>query len=192
MESGNIILTKNNAIRYHDRLLLTFFFMSILSSIIVNIIPYSYIDPINVWSEEYINGLRLKAISFTSMFYYLLKIRTILFASLIFFIFTTICRKVIFLFVIYLGISWGTVSAVLLMNYGISGIKSVFFLLLPHYFFYTLAYYMMFMKFDIAKKEYRKNKISMLIVFILSVLTFIAGVMSEAYVNTFVFVKFIP
>ena len=58
-----------------DKLVILFFFGIMVGSIIVNLIPFSWVQAMNVWSADYITAFMSKAVKYSTMFRYLLRIR---------------------------------------------------------------------------------------------------------------------
>ena len=181
---------RSAGLRLGDRLVIAFFVGIIVGSVLVNLIPFSWVSAMNVWGAEYITGYLSKEVRFTTMFHYLLKLRGQIFGCVMILLFSPFIKKILYAAAGYVGLAWGMVSSIILMEHGINGIRICFFLVFPHFLFYgmgigMLAYKLLKMQ-GIARK---KADATMLLVLILAVLTMIAGVMAESFVNTSVFLK---
>lgn len=173
-----------------DRLLIVFFGGIIAGSIVVNLIPFSWVQAMNVWSAEYITAFMSKTIRFTSMFNYLLKLRGRIMGGLFIIMLTPFISKLVYILPAYIGAAWGMVSSIIMMEHGVNGLRICFFLVFPHFIFYTLGIGMTAYKLlRLRSTQSRKPDISLICVILFAVLAIAAGIMCEAYINTAVFAK---
>ena len=167
-----------------DRFIILFFAGVVAGSIIVNIIPFSWVQAMNVWSADYIGSFISKKVNYSVMCRYLTKIRGMIMLGLFLVMLTPFIRKLLYILPAYIGVAWGMVSSIIMMEHGINGIRICFFLLFPHFIFYMLGLIMMIYKIMVMRNSSKKRlDFTLFMVFILAVFTFAAGIMSEAYVN---------
>ena len=98
---------------------------------------------------------------------------------------TPFIRKLLYILPAYVGLAWGAVSSIVLMEHGINGIRICFFLVFPHFIFYGLGIGMTAYKF-LAMRNSMKKRIdyTVIVVIIFAALVITAGIMAEAYVNS--------
>lgn len=167
-----------------DRLVILFFFGIIAGSIIVNLIPFSWIQTMNVWSADYITGFMSKTVKYSTMCRYLLKIRGIIAFGLFLVMMTPFVKKLLYIIPLYIGIAWGMVSSIIMMEHGINGVRICFFLLFPHFIFYVAGLIMMLYKILRVRNVTRSRlDVTFILVFLLASMMITAGVMTEAYIN---------
>lgn len=160
--------TKSN-VRLNDKLLIFFFGGILAGSIIVNIIPFSWVLSMNVWSADYIGAFVSKSVKFSTMCRYLLRMRGIIMAGLFLIMLTPFIKKLLYLLPAYVGLAWGMVSSIIMMEHGVNGIRICFFLLFPHFIFYGAGLAMMIFKILTMKNtSKRKVDFTLLFVFLLS------------------------
>ncbi len=177
-------------IRFTDRLVIIFFLGIAAGSIIVNLIPFSWVQAMNVWSAEFIKAFMSKTIRFTSMFNYLLKLRGRIIGCLFIIMFTPFIKKLVYILPAYIGVAWGMVSSIIMMEHGVNGLRICFFLVFPHFIFYTLGIGMVAYKLlRLRNTQSKKMDITLICVILFAILAIVAGIMCEAYINTTIFIK---
>lgn len=176
--------------RLGDKLVIVFFAGIIAGSVLVNLIPFSWVSAMNVWGAEYIMGYISKKIRFTTMFHYLLRLRGQIMGGIIILLFSPFIKKILYMMTGFVGLAWGSVSSIVLMEHGINGIRICFFLVFPHFVFYGMGIGMLAYKLlKLQGVPRKKVDVTILFVLVLAVLAIVAGVMAEAFVNTSVFYK---
>ncbi len=167
-----------------DRLVILFFAGIVVGSVIVNVIPFSWVQAMNVWSADYISGFMSKTVKYSVMCRYLARIRGMIMFGLFLVMLTPFVKKLLYILPAYIGITWGMVSSIIMMEHGINGVRICFFLLFPHFIFYMLGLIMMIYKI-LRVRNVPKSKVdfTFVMVFVFAAVTIAAGVMTEAYVN---------
>lgn len=166
-----------------DKLVILFFFGIMVGSIIANLIPFSWVQAMNVWSADYITAFMSKAVKYSTMFRYLLRIRGLIMIGLFLVMMTPFAKKLLYIIPVYIGAAWGMISSIILMEHGINGIRICFFLLFPHFIFYAAGIIMMLYKIlrrTVASKEI---DLTFLLVFLFAAMMIVAGIMAESYIN---------
>ena len=98
-----------------DKLVILFFFGIMVGSIIVNLIPFSWVQAMNVWSADYITAFMSKAVKYSTMFRYLLRIRGLIMIGLFLVMMTPFSKKLLYIIPAYIGAAWGMISSIILM-----------------------------------------------------------------------------
>lgn len=166
-----------------DKLVILFFFGIMVGSIIANLIPFSWVQAMNVWSADYITAFMSKAVKYSTMFRYLLRIRGLIMIGLFLVMMTPFAKKLLYIIPVYIGAAWGMISSIILMEHGINGIRICFFLLFPHFIFYAAGIIMMLYKIlrrTVASKGF---DLTFLLVFLFAAMMIVAGIMAESYIN---------
>lgn len=177
-------------LKYADRLIIIFFAGIIAGSVIVNLIPFSWVQAMNVWSADYITAFMSKTIRFTSMFDYLLKLRGRIMGCLFIIMLTPFIKKLVYILPAYIGAAWGMVSSIIMMEHGVNGIRICFFLIFPHFIFYVLGIGMVIYKLlRMRNTQSKKFDLTLICVIVFATLMIVAGIMCETYINTTVFTK---
>ncbi len=166
-----------------DKLVILFFFGIMVGSIIANLIPFSWVQAMNVWSADYITAFMSKAVKYSTMFRYLLRIRGLIMIGLFLVMMTPFARKLLYIIPVYIGAAWGMISSIILMEHGINGIRICFFLLFPHFIFYAAGIIMMLYKILRRTVASKGIDLTFLLVFLFAAMMIVAGIMAESYVN---------
>lgn len=173
-----------------DKVLLIFFGALLAGTVIINLIPFSYVSRLNVWGEEYINNYIRKDIKFEVMLKYLMDMRVRIFAVILIMLLSPYTKGIIYGISGYLGAAWGVSASVILMEYGINGIRLCFFLVFPHYIFYITALTMLGYKIMLMKQKQKlRVDMSLVMVIFLVMLVILCGIVAETYVNTTIIEK---
>lgn len=173
-----------------EKMIFTLLFSIILGSILVNLIPFTWVQSMNVWGTQYLTSYVSRSLHFSTMFKYLLKLRMQIFGCLTVIMFSPFLKKILYALSAYVGIAWGMVSSIILMEHGINGIRICFFLIFPHFFFYGMGVMMLAYKLlGLRGGGQKKADYTIILVLLLSFLSVLAGIMAEAYINTAVFMK---
>lgn len=173
-----------------DRFIILFFAGIVAGSVIVNVIPFSWVESMNVWSADYISSFLSKTVKYSTMCRYLVRIRGMIMFGLFMVMLTPFIKKLFYILPVYIGITWGMVSSIIMMEYGINGMRICFFLLFPHFIFYMSGLIMMIYKILVVRNSpNRKIDFTFVMVFLFAVVTIVAGIMSEAYVNVSILPK---
>lgn len=168
-----------------DKIVISFFGGIIAGSVIVNVIPFSWVSAMNIWGADYIGQFMAKDIKYSTMVRYLLRLRGQIMAGLFILMLTPFIKKLLYILPAYTGIAWGMVSSIVLMEHGINGVRICFFLIFPHFIFYGLGIAMTAYKLlSMRNSMKRKPDYTVIVVIIFSVLMITAGIMAEAYVNS--------
>ena len=120
------VAMKNNTKSF---LITVFFGFVIMGALIINIVPKNWILKINFWGMEALKNVVTTKYLYDAMFKYILRIRIKIYVVCMFFILTRFRKKAIFIFDAFLGFSWGTLLSELLSDYGVNGMRIVFFML---------------------------------------------------------------
>lgn len=167
-----------------DKLVIMFFAGIVIGSVIVNIIPFSWVMAMNVWSADYISSFISKTVNYSVMCRYLFKLRGLIMAGLILVMLTPFVKKLLYILPLYLGAAWGMVSSIIMMEHGINGVRVCFFLIFPHFIFYMAGIGMMLYKILLIRNSPGKRvDFTFVMVFVFAGVTIAAGVMAEAYIN---------
>lgn len=166
-----------------DRLIILFFFGIMIGSIIANLIPFSWVQAMNVWSADYITAFISKTVKYSTMFRYLLRIRGLIMIGLFLVMMTPFVKKLLYIIPVYIGVAWGMISSIILMEHGINGIRICFFLLFPHFIFYIAGIIMMLYKILRRTVTPKKIDVTFFLVFLFSAMMITAGIMAESYIN---------
>lgn len=166
-----------------DRLIILFFFGIMVGSIIVNLIPFSWVQAMNVWSADYITAFMSKTVKYSTMFRYLLRIRGLIMIGLFLVMMTPFVKKLLYIIPVYIGVAWGMISSIILMEHGINGIRICFFLLFPHFIFYIAGIIMMLYKILRRTVTSKRIDVTFFLVFLFSAMMITAGIMAESYIN---------
>ena len=166
-----------------DKLVILFFFGIMVGSIIANLIPFSWVQAMNVWSADYITAFMSKAVKYSTMFRYLLRIRGLIMIGLCLVMMTPFARKLLYIIPVYIGAAWGMISSIILMEHGINGIRICFFLLFPHFIFYAAGIIMMLYKILRRTVASKGIDLTFLLVFLFAAMMIVAGIMAESYIN---------
>lgn len=168
-----------------DKIIIAFFGGIIAGSVIVNVIPFSWVMAMDVWGADYLSEFMSKSVRYETMVRYLLRMRGQIMAGLFLLMLTPFIRKLLYILPAYVGLAWGAVSSIVLMEHGINGIRICFFLVFPHFIFYGLGIGMTAYKF-LAMRNSMKKRIdyTVIVVIIFAALAITAGIMAEAYVNS--------
>ena len=166
-----------------DKLVILFFFGIMVGSIIANLIPFSWVQAMNVWSADYITAFMSKAVKYSTMFRYLLRIRGLIMIGLFLVMMTPFARKLLYIIPVYIGAAWGMISSIILMEHGINGIRICFFLLFPHFIFYAAGIIMMLYKILRRTVASKGIDLTFLLVFLFAAMMIVAGIMAESYIN---------
>lgn len=166
-----------------DRLIILFFFGIMVGSLIVNLIPFSWVQAMNVWSADYINAFMSKTVKYSTMFRYLLRIRGLIMIGLFLVMMTPFVKKLLYIIPVYIGVAWGMISSIILMEHGINGIRICFFLLFPHFIFYIAGIIMMLYKILRRTVTSKRIDVTFFLVFLFSAMMITAGIMAESYIN---------
>lgn len=171
-----------------DKIVMAFFGGIIAGSIVVNVIPFSWVLAMNVWGADYLRSFMAKSVKYKTMIRYLMRMRGQIMAGIFILMLTPFIRKLIYILPAYIGLAWGAVSSIILMEHGLNGIRICFFLIFPHFIFYGLGIGMTAYKLlSMRNSMKRKPDYTVIVVIIFSVLMITAGIMAEAYVNSEVF-----
>lgn len=166
-----------------DKLVILFFFGIMVGSIIANLIPFSWVQAMNVWSADYITAFMSKAVKYSTMFRYLLRIRGLIMIGLCLVMMTPFAKKLLYIIPVYIGAAWGMISSIILMEHGINGIRICFFLLFPHFIFYAAGIIMMLYKILRRAVASKGIDLTFLLVFLFAAMMIVAGIMAESYIN---------
>ena len=166
-----------------DKLVILFFFGIMVGSIIANLIPFSWVQAMNVWSADYITAFMSKAVKYSTMFRYLLRIRGLIMIGLCLVMMTPFAKKLLYIIPAYIGAAWGMISSIILMEHGINGIRICFFLLFPHFIFYAAGIIMMLYKILRRTVASKGIDLTFLLVFLFAAMMIVAGIMAESYIN---------
>ncbi len=166
-----------------DKLVILFFFGIMVGSIIANLIPFSWVQAMNVWSADYITAFMSKAVKYSTMFRYLLRIRGLIMIGLFLVMMTPFAKKLLYIIPVYIGAAWGMISSIILMEHGINGIRICFFLLFPHFIFYAAGIIMMLYKILRRTVASKGIDLTFLLVFLFAAMMIVAGIMAESYIN---------
>ncbi len=166
-----------------DKLVILFFFGIMVGSIIANLIPFSWVQAMNVWSADYITAFMSKAVKYSTMFRYLLRIRGLIMIGLFLVMMTPFAKKLLYIIPVYIGATWGMISSIILMEHGINGIRICFFLLFPHFIFYAAGIIMMLYKILRRTVASKGIDLTFLLVFLFAAMMIVAGIMAESYIN---------
>ena len=166
-----------------DKLVIFFFFGIMVGSIIANLIPFSWVQAMNVWSADYITAFMSKAVKYSTMFRYLLRIRGLIMIGLFLVMMTPFAKKLLYIIPVYIGAAWGMISSIILMEHGINGIRICFFLLFPHFIFYAAGIIMMLYKILRRTIASKGIDLTFLLVFLFAAMMIVAGIMAESYIN---------
>lgn len=166
-----------------DKLVILFFFGIMVGSIIANLIPFSWVQAMNVWSADYITAFMSKAVKYSTMFRYLLRIRGLIMIGLFLVMMTPFAKKLLYIIPVYIGAAWGMISSIILMEHGINGIRICFFLLFPHFIFYAAGIIMMLYKILRRTIASKGIDLTFLLVFLFAAMMIVAGIMAESYIN---------
>lgn len=166
-----------------DKLVILFFFGIMVGSIIANLIPFSWVQAMNVWSADYITAFMSKAVKYSAMFRYLLRIRGLIMIGLFLVMMTPFAKKLLYIIPVYIGAAWGMISSIILMEHGINGIRICFFLLFPHFIFYAAGIIMMLYKILRRTVTSKGIDLTFLLVFLFAAMMIVAGIMAESYIN---------
>lgn len=166
-----------------DKLVILFFFGIMVGSIIANLIPFSWVQAMNVWSADYITAFMSKAVKYSTMFRYLLRIRGLIMIGLCLVMMTPFAKKLLYIIPVYIGAAWGMISSIILMEHGINGIRICFFLLFPHFIFYAAGIIMMLYKILRRTVASKGIDLTFLLVFLFAAMMIVAGIMAESYIN---------
>lgn len=166
-----------------DRLIILFFFGIMVGSIIVNLIPFSWVQAMNVWSADYITAFMSRTVKYSTMFRYLLRIRGLIMIGLFLVMMTPFVKKLLYIIPVYIGVAWGMISSIILMEHGINGIRICFFLLFPHFIFYIAGIIMMLYKILRRTVTSKRIDVTFFLVFLFSAMMITAGIMAESYIN---------
>ena len=166
-----------------DKLVILFFFGIMVGSIIANLIPFSWVQAMNVWSADYITAFMSKAVKYSTMFRYLLRIRGLIMIGLCLVMMTPFARKLLYIIPVYIGAAWGMIISIILMEHGINGIRICFFLLFPHFIFYAAGIIMMLYKILRRTVASKGIDLTFLLVFLFAAMMIVAGIMAESYIN---------
>ena len=166
-----------------DKLVILFFFGIMVGSIIANLIPFSWVQAMNVWSADYITAFMSKTVKYSTMFRYLLRIRGLIMIGLFLVMMTPFAKKLLYIIPVYIGAAWGMISSIILMEHGINGIRICFFLLFPHFIFYAAGIIMMLYKILRRTVASKGIDLTFLLVFLFAAMMIVAGIMAESYIN---------
>lgn len=166
-----------------DKLVTLFFFGIMVGSIIANLIPFSWVQAMNVWSADYITAFMSKTVKYSTMFRYLLRIRGLIMIGLFLVMMTPFAKKLLYIIPAYIGAALGMISSIILMEHGINGIRICFFLLFPHFIFYTAGIIMMLYKILRRTVTSKGIDVTFLLVFLFAAMMIVAGIMAESYIN---------
>lgn len=166
-----------------DKLVILFFFGIMVGSIIANLIPFSWVQAMNVWSADYITAFMSKTVKYSTMFRYLLRIRGLIMIGLFLVMMTPFAKKLLYIIPAYIGAAWGMISSIILMEHGINGIRICFFLLFPHFIFYAAGIIMMLYKILRRTVTSKGIDVTFLLVFLFAAMMIVAGIMAESYIN---------
>ena len=167
-----------------DKVLLIFFGALLVGSVIINLLPFSYVSRLNLWGEEYINNYIRKDIKFEVMLKYILNMRFRIFAVIFMMLLSPYIKGVIYGISAYLGAAWGVSASVILMEYGINGIRLCFCLVFPHFVFYIIALTMLGYKvMSIKQRQRQRIDMSIIVVILLVMILILCGIVAETYVN---------
>ena len=166
-----------------DKLVILFFFGIMVGSIIANLIPFSWVQAMNVWSADYITAFMSKTVKYSTMFRYLLRIRGLIMIGLFLVMMTPFAKKLLYIIPAYIGAAWGMISSIILMEHGINGIRICFFLLFPHFIFYAAGIIMMLYKILRRTIASKGIDLTFLLVFLFAAMMIVAGIMAESYIN---------
>ena len=163
-----------------DKIVMAFFGGIIAGSIVVNVIPFSWVLAMNVWGADYLRSFMAKSVKYKTMIRYLMRMRGQIMAGIFILMLTPFIRKLIYILPAYIGLAWGVVSSIILMEHGLNGIRICF--------FYGMGIGMTAYKLiSMRNSMKRKPDYTVIVVIIFSVLMITAGIMAEAYVNSEVF-----
>lgn len=173
------------------------FFCGIL---LANLLGIEQLKQYSIFNEYFLNQLSYVSVNYNDLLFYIAENRGIMFVLLLVFSVTKFGIPVHFLYIIWNGFSFGIAMVSVIVNFGFKGILVLCAFLLPQYLFYILTYIMLFyfswQWTDIVKNEkYRQplfsKKIWTVCFFIVMILLFFIGIMTESYLNPYIIKKII-
>lgn len=177
------------------------YFMAFFCGILLaNLLGIEQLKQYSIFNEYFLNQLSYVSVNYNDLLFYIAENRGIMFVLLLVFSVTKFGIPVHFLYIIWNGFSFGIAMVSVIVNFGFKGILVLCAFLLPQYLFYILTYIMLFyfswQWTDIVKNEkYRQplfsKKIWAVCFFIVMILLFFIGIMTESYLNPYIIKKII-
>jgi uncharacterized membrane protein SpoIIM required for sporulation len=151
----------------------------VIGTCYTNFFPDSGNGAWNVFGSDYLSLYSDVTVNSMLLWEYVMKSRIRDFALLCLLGLTTLCRPVLMIYLLYLGMCSGVLISIAVMHYGFTGIMLYLASVLPQYLFYGAALYLIY-RILYQRKAQPKN---ICIVLLIAVVLLIIGTYTEAYIN---------
>lgn len=176
---------KINKISKTRLLLIIFFFSITFSTILINLVPFEYVKKLDIWYDNYLRNYITYNTDTYTMLRFILKQRLWFYLVIVIGLLSPFNYTILTLLTFYFGFSWGTISTIILMEQGINGLRTCFFLVFPHFIFYIIAISLIFIKVsNLRNKSIFHVDGTFVAVFIMSMVIVITGCYIETTVST--------